>query len=198
MRKIITAMVTSFGLSALMPLMAFAHVVVTPSQANVGERVKFSISVPNEREVAVTSLKLDIPKGVTDVQPNVMAGWAIETIKSSDNVASITWSGTIPTGQRADFEFKVQVPAQTGELDWKAYQTYADGTVVSWNEKPTTTATDNEASTSGPYSITQVKNDLAQTSDSSDAASNQNVWPLILSIAAVIIAIFSLFIRRRK
>jgi uncharacterized protein YcnI len=200
MKKIITSSILAVASAVLIPVAAYAHVVVTPKQAYVGDRVAFSVSVPNEREANVTSLKLAIPKGVTDVMPDVIGGWAIATEKSGDDVTSITWTGVIPEGQRADFEFKAQAPAQSGELDWKAYQTYADGVTVSWDQKPTADEGDNDAATSGPYSVTKVVNDLAQSSDTTAKNTDQNNTTLALgiSIVAVILSVIGLVWRRRR
>lgn len=199
MKKLMIAFVGALGLTILMPLAAFAHVVVTPNQAGVGERLKFNVSVPNERAVSVTSLKLTIPNGVTDVQPDIKGGWTIETTKNGDEVRTITWTGTIPEGQRADFGFKAQVPAQDGELDWKATQTYADGVVVNWDQKPTTNESDSDNATAGPYSITTVSNDLTTTDTSKDSSNaNQTTLAFVFSIVALILSALAFLWRRRK
>ena len=198
MKKIIATLLGSVSIVLLMPLAAFAHVVVTPNTAGVSDRVLFTVGVPNEREAAVTSLKLSIPKGVTDVQPDVMAGWKITTTKNGDDVTAITWTGDIPVGQRADFEFKAQVPSTAGDVDWKAYQTYADGVVVSWDQAPTSTEATDTAAT-GPYSITKVSNDLAQTPTPIASKPNiQTTLALVVSAAAIVFSIFALLWRRRK
>ncbi len=144
------------------PAIAFAHVIVTPSQADVAQELVFTVSVPNERQVPVDSVKLLIPKGVQDVLPTTKDGWTITTTSSSpsqgEQVTSILWTGNIPVGQRQDFSFGAQVPGYAGELDWKAYQTYDDGTVVHWDQKPA--GSDDATGNAGPYSITKVIDDL--------------------------------------
>jgi hypothetical protein len=52
----------------------------------------------------------------------------------SEEVKELIWmNGSIPVGQRDDFVFSAQAPADESTLVWKAYQTYADGTVVAWD-----------------------------------------------------------------
>lgn len=184
---------------AALPAAAFAHVVVTPNQAGVGSSTKFNMSVPNEKEVAVTSVELSVPKGVRNVQPNALAGWDIATAKNgSGNVTSITWTGTIPVGQREDFVFKAQMPANAGTLDWKASQTYADGTVVHWDQNPAVSGKTVKGG-AGPYSITKVVNDLSSSRyDTSTGTSKTATLALALSVAAFILSIGSLFLRRCK
>ena len=199
MRKSLAALISIVGITLLMPLAAFAHVVVTPNHATAGEYVTFNLSVPNERSVAVTNLKLTVPQGVSNLQPDVKGGWTIDTTRTGDEVSTITWTGTIPEGQRADFSFKAQTPATAGELDWKATQTYADGVVVNWDQKPSATETDNDDVTSGPYSVTTVTTDTAaSTSNEKSSSSNQTTFTLVVSIVALALSVLALLWRRRK
>lgn len=190
MRRFVHLSATFTALALLVPALASAHVIVTPNQVGVGASAMFNVSVPNEKQVAVTSVKLDIPPGVQDVQPDVLAGWAITTSGSGDTVTAITWTGNIPVGQRADFAFKAQASGSATKLDWKAYQTYADGTVVAWNQDP---ATKGEAVNNnlGPYSTTKVVNDLVNASAPAKGSST-DTWPLIVAIVALLVAIAAL------
>ncbi|HEX8182924.1 MAG TPA: DUF1775 domain-containing protein [Candidatus Saccharimonadales bacterium] len=178
-----------------LPSAVFAHIVVTPNEAVVGARTTFSMSVPNEKDVAVTELKLSIPDGIKEVQPTVHPGWTITTTEDA-----ITWSGgEIPAGQRDDFTFRTQAPAQRTNLVWKAYQTYADGTTVAWDQKPTNTETEGE--TTGPYSTTNIVNDLtASKTTSAQTASvheeKTDLLPLGISLVALIASVFALTRRR--
>lgn len=199
MKKLVMGIAAVLVTVLVMPAIAFAHVVVTPDHAAVGEHVLFTVSVPNEKTVAMSSLKLTIPSGLTDVQPDVTAGWNITTATDGrDNITSITWTGTIPVGQRADLSFKAQAPAAAGELDWKATQTYADGSVVHWDQNPAAT---NDSSNAGPYSVTKVVNDLSNNSTNSAPAKNgssQATLALVLSVTALALSISGLFLRRKR
>lgn len=181
------------GLALMVPALVAAHVVVTPTQAGIGDDVTFSVSVPNEKAVAVTELKLVVPAGLGELAPTVKPGWQIQTDTSGNGdsavVTAIIWSGSsIPTGLRDDFTFRAQVPAKATQLTWKAYQTYADGTVVSWDQKPA--GSDDADGTSGPYSVTKVVNDLAPaTTPSANSGSSHKAGPLVISILALVVAI---------
>lgn len=196
MQKIILS--TAFGLllAILMPAAAYAHVVVTPSQAKVGMRTTLSVSVPNERDSAVTSLKMTIPAGVDEVQPTVHRGWTISTTKdSTGNITAITWNGgTIPSGQRDDFTFRAQMPAKAEAVQWHAYQTYADGTVVAWDQKPSESETDSGNSTTGPYSVTKVVDDLSSDAAAAPAQGDTSArtLPLALSLVALVLSVIAL------
>jgi uncharacterized protein YcnI len=197
-RKFITGILTSSTLIVLLPFVAFAHVIVTPNQAGIGQELTFNVSVPNERSTPVTTLRLVLPSGVTDVIPTSKDGWTITTTSngsSSDpEVTSIVWSeGSIPIGQRQDFSFSAQVPGTSTTLDWKAYQTYADGTIVHWDQTPA--GSDDSIGNAGPYSVTKVSNDL--TSSPSESSPNTTL-SVVLSGVALLISVSSLFIRRKK
>ncbi len=195
MKKILVSATAGLVLTFVLPAIAFAHVIVTPTRAGVGEELVFSVSVPNERNVAVSSVKLDIPAGVDEVTPTMIPGFTISTTGSTDKVSSITWTGNIPVGQREDFSFGAQVPAKAAQLDWKAYQTYVDGTVVHWDQKPE--GDDDSIGTAGPYSVTKVVNDLGSNTPAS-GSSTKNTLALAFSVAALIVSIGGLFLRPRK
>ena len=176
------------------PALASAHVVVTPAKVDVGQELVFSISVPNEQSTPVTDLKLTIPSGVTDVSPTVVPGWTIQTTKSGDDISGIEWTGgTIPVGQRIDFSFGATAPANATTLDWKAYQTYGDGTVVTWDQTPA--GSDDATGNKGPYSRTMVINDLASASTPLNTRDN---WALGFGVAGTVLGLVAVFVRRRR
>ncbi len=167
------ATLLSMGMFTLSVVPAFAHVIVYPHQVGIAATQDFTVNVPNERDNPATAVKLMIPDGVTSVVPNAIPGWTINTKQngSGDNatVSEIDWTdGSIPVGQRAEFIFQAQVPAKPTTLAWKAYQTYSDGTIVSWDVNPDTLKNLSDAQqdaladkqNKGEYSTTQVINDL--------------------------------------
>jgi uncharacterized protein YcnI len=140
---------------------ATAHVVVLPKEAPAESYQTFTVGVPVERDVATVGLRLVVPEGVVSVRPNIKPGWTI-TMKrlvkgEKEEVTEIMWTGgSIPTGLRDEFVFSAKTP-KDGKVPWKAYQTYADGKVVAWENDPE----DEHGHTShenveGPYSITQI------------------------------------------
>lgn len=145
------------AIAAMQPPAASAHVVVKPAETLSAEFETFTVSVPNEKNVATVSIKLAIPDGLKHVSPTQKAGWRITVDRtgadSESPVTAITWSGSsIDVGLRDTFNFSAQAPAATTTLKWRAYQTYADGTIVSWDKDDAPTSDTN----SGPLSITNV------------------------------------------
>ncbi len=79
MKKHLAPSLLGAALIIAFPIVASAHVIVTPNQAGIGQELVFNVSVPNERQTAVSSVKLDIPKGVTEVTPTIVPGFTITT-----------------------------------------------------------------------------------------------------------------------
>lgn len=187
---------------------AMAHVVVRPGDAKTGAYQTFTVSVPVEKNNPTVSVKLDIPEGVVSVTPTVKPGWTIQTTKQGEGadakVTSITWAGNkIDVGYRDEFTFSAKTPDQPTDLAWKAYQTYYDGTVVSWDQQPDVEET--EGDTAGPFSVTKVKaesdQDLALKNADSKAVNAQalserafyvGIGGLILSSLALIVAMVAI------
>lgn len=176
------------------PEMASAHVSVQPARVAAGDFTTFNVSVPNEKEVSVTNIKLDIPKGLEEVKPTIKPGWAVKVEGSS-----IIWSGgDIASGFRDDFTFSAQAPAKTIELKWKAYETYSDGSVARWDQSPDKAEV--AGSDSGPYSVTKVSNESdASSTDATNTSrgNSSNTLPLVISLLALTLSFGNLLFKKR-
>lgn len=205
MKRIAAIVSMSMALVVALPSVAWAHVVVTPAEASTASRTTFNVSVPNEKEIAVTGLRVVVPAGMESVTPTVKPGWTISTTKDDKkNVTEIKWEGgSIPTEQRDDFTFRALVPAKEGELIWKAYQTYADGTIASWDQKPAEEGSghNGEKSDKGPYSVTKIiDEDVAaavnqtttQAANDKAMLANTSTWALTLSLVALGLSLLAL------
>lgn len=150
---------------------ASAHVTVKPAEAGVASFQIFTVSVPVEKDLPTTQVRLVLPEGLEYVMPTVKQGWRIDTVKKKAAqeapIEEIIWrGGQIPNGFRDEFTFSAKVPAQAGDLNWKAYQTYRDGSVVSWDLLPGTAQPKNASGTpdfseKGPASVTKIVDDLS-------------------------------------
>lgn len=196
--------------------LALAHAVVSPSSADVAQTVTFSLSVPSEKPQATVSVRLLLPDGLNYVTPFVQAGWQINLIKTGGDpnstdpdsdptvkVTEIDWTGgSIPSGQKDLFLFSAQVAAKATTLNWKAYQTYADGSMVAWDQDPNSTQASIDLSKTGPYSTTKIIDDLGASTDNTvtdQAALNKKInWVMALSIAALSIALSSFICKYKR
>ena len=116
-----------------MASVAYAHVVVSPEEVPPGEYEKLTVSVPTEREVPTTGVRLEVPEGfeVLGVQPE--PGWSYDFEEDAGTITAITWSGgEIAPREFQEFRFQTRTPEEGGEFAWNAFQTYEDGEVVEW------------------------------------------------------------------
>lgn len=220
MRKKIFAVTSAMlALVLAVPHIVSAHVTVSPNEVGVGKFQTFNLSVPVEREVATTALRLLIPEGLEHISPTVKPGWKID-IKHGEStvgetggehsghgpVLELSWTGgSIPAGQRDDFTFSAKVPSKPTTILWKAYQTYADGTVVSWELGPEDPQPKKDGkpdfSNKGPASQTKIVDDLgvasAQNAGETKDTNRQNDITFIVSIVALVFSGLALM-RTRK
>lgn len=217
MKKIITTLTSVAVLLFVLVTPAFAHVTVKPNQAGVAAFQTFTMGVPNEKDNPTVSLRLVIPEGLEYVSPNVKPGWTINVKKTGEGeeakVTEISWTGgSIPAGQRDDFLLSAKVPATETTINWKAYQTYENGDVVSWDQNPDAMKNmtdeqkeENEKTGKGPYSSTKIINDLTGSSPSNEShsmkenntmsstdISDKTQWLFGISIAALALSVVSL------
>ncbi len=182
-----------------------AHVVVNPKQVLTAERATFAVSVPNEHDTPVVAVRVVIPEGLTSVRPYAKQGWDIEITKTGEgeNVTAteIKWTSAdadVPVDLKDDFLFGAKAPENTTELKWKAYETYADGKVVAWEQEPS------EADGNKPYSVTKVVSkttqDVAdkntdQAGVNAESTANRSLY---IAIAGLAVGLAGVFLATRK
>ena len=194
MSKVIVSAVTIGVFALFLPASAYAHVTVKPTEVLSGEYQTFTTSVPNEKDVALTAIRLVIPRDVKSVTPTVKQGWEIDTKKTGEDITEINWSGgTIAAGLRDEFTFSAKVPANKEEIVWKAYQTYQDGSIVAWDQKPTedhSHAITDE--TKGPYSVTTVSDEAVAAKEGSSESDLSSMAAFVLSGVAIILSVIAI------
>jgi periplasmic copper chaperone A len=149
-RRIAAVTLTAAAIVAATALPAAAHVTVTPDSAAKGATVELTFKVPNEESNATTtSVQLQIPTDhpVAQVLPRQIPGWSVAVktttlstpLKTDDGtfttaVNEIDWTGgSIPVGQYQDFQVSFDsLPTDTGQMVFKAVQTYSNGDIVRW------------------------------------------------------------------
>src|SRR4051812_20060344 len=80
---------------------AWAHVVVSPKEVPANSYQKLVTSVPTEKDIPTTKVRVEVPEGftVTGVEPG--PGWKYDFEKESGVITAIPWSG----GEIAPEEF---------------------------------------------------------------------------------------------
>lgn len=198
-KKLIAAVIITASLCTSSA--ASAHVVVNPNEVVTAKHQTFIVSVPNEKNISTTKLRLIVPDEIATITPTVKSGWTITTEKDqTGKLKSVTWEdGDIPSERRDEFTFSAKTPDEAGDIHWKTYQTYADGTVVAW-DAATTSHSHSEESAAGPYSTTKIvtQNRDEQTEQSIKQGQSDAQTSFIISIVSITIALGAVFAATRK
>ena len=108
-----------------------AHVTVTPRESMAGAEQIYTVNAMAEGTVSATTLELEIPAGIHVTQIAKEDGVTFDVKKDGDRIVSITWKREIKPKGLARFTFTAHNP-QPGPLQWKAHQTFADGSMRHW------------------------------------------------------------------
>ena len=125
--------------AALLLSFAAAHATVRTetglTESKAGASETYRLNVPTEKEIPTTQVRLVVPAGVTLTRFQVLPGFTRSVVRNTDGlITEVTWRGRIAPQEYARFFFQARNPAQPGEVAWKVYQTYADGSVVAWDD----------------------------------------------------------------
>jgi uncharacterized protein YcnI len=120
-------------LTITMTGVAYAHVRVSPEEVPADSYEKLTVSVPTEREVPTTQIRVEVPEGfeVLGVRPE--PGWDYDFEEDAGTITAVTWSGgEIEPREFQEFTIQTKTPEEGGEFAWNAFQTYENGEVVEW------------------------------------------------------------------
>jgi uncharacterized protein YcnI len=134
---LVGAMTLSTCTILAVPAPAWAHVVVSPEEVAAGDYETLTVSVPTEKEVPTTKIRVEVPEGflLSGVQP--VPGWEYAFEEDGGVITAVTWSGgEIGPREFQQFLVQAQAPEEPGEYPWRAIQTYGDGSVVEWTGPP--------------------------------------------------------------
>ena len=121
---------------------ASAHVHASSDDAVRAGFAVVTFQVPNEstKGAATTALTVNLPN-LTSVQAETKPGWTTKLDRDSaaGTVRSVTWTaapkGGIPVDQFELFRISMKLP-DTDTVSFPTTQTYADGSVVKWDQQP--------------------------------------------------------------
>jgi uncharacterized protein YcnI len=197
------AVFVALVLSLVLSTSAFAHVTVLPREAVQGAYEKFTVRVPNEKDIPTVQVEVRFPKEVSISRFEPKPDWTYELTKDgSGAITGVVWktagAGLGPT-EFGEFHMQGKVANDAESITWKAYQTYKDGSVVEWVGAD---------GSDKPASVTAVKPGAAGTDSHGHSAgaevkaeqSGAGSLPLYVSIAALVVSLVALVITatRRK
>jgi len=134
-----TKMIRLCGAAAcvvLMPVVAQAHVSITPRESSAGATEKYTVRVPTEGKVTTTAAELEVPEGVVVEVVAMPRGWKHDIKRQGDRIVGITWTMDVPPGEFVEFAFVARNPRDKSEIVWTLRQRFADGTVTDWTKGP--------------------------------------------------------------
>jgi uncharacterized protein YcnI len=198
MKKYLVFSTIAVALNLLAVTVASAHVTLDPKTAPVG-RQRYLLNVPTEKNIPTTSVRLVVPESVEVTGILSQPGWThtektvevavkpTDDDSSSERITEITWTGgSIKPGEYMQFGFSTNYTGAPGDIHWKAYQTYSDGSVVAWDDA-------NAENPAPKVTITKT----TQT-DSTTKSSNQSNMIFIFVALLFSVAAFMVSLKGKK
>jgi len=200
---------------------ASAHVSVSADSPTQGGFAELTFRVPNETDnTSTTKVQVFFPASqpLAFVSIQAMPGWSYQVktekldqpISSDDGqvteaVSEVVWTAdsattAIKPGQYNDFNVSAGPLPDAPTMEFKALQTYSDGTVVRWIQStaPGGAEPEHPAPVLSLLPATDTDSSATQTSDTTDAAASSTSsdssdaranTALVLSIAALVVAV---------
>jgi uncharacterized protein YcnI len=116
---------------ALLPVQAvLAHVTIWPKDSAPGARERYTMRVPNEKQVNSIRVEGEFPAGLKLYDFEFKPGWKIDFKKDDKgNIIGATWTGTLAPYEFIEFGMLGINPKDgTSSLVWKFVQYYDNGT----------------------------------------------------------------------
>jgi hypothetical protein len=128
-------------LSAAMTLLAgglaFAHIRILPAESTQGAREKYTMRVPNEKQVATTRVEGEFPSGVNIYDFEFKPGWKIDFKKDDKGrIVGAVWTGRIVPYEFVEFGMLGLNDKDSSSLVWRFVQYYDDGTKEEFTGPP--------------------------------------------------------------
>jgi uncharacterized protein YcnI len=121
------------ALVLVLPALAFAHAVVFPKESTLGAYERYSLRVPNERNVPTTRVEIRFPSEVKVTSFSDVPGWDLAVERdSAQRIVGAVWTGTLAPERFVEFPFVAVNPKESTAIHWPVYQTYANGERVEW------------------------------------------------------------------
>lgn len=107
---------------------ASAHIRIFPAESALGAREKYTMRVPNEKQVDTVRIEGEFPSDLKVYDFEFKPGWKVDIKKDAQgHIVGATWVGTIKPYEFVEFGMLGINPKQGDSLVWKFVQYYADG-----------------------------------------------------------------------
>ena len=117
--------VVTFAFASL----AYGHIRIAPTESTTGAREKYTMRVPNEKQVTCSKIEGEFPVGLDIYDFEFKPGWKIDFKKNDKGkIVGATWTGKIMPYEFVEFGMLGINPKEPTDLIWKFVQYYDDGT----------------------------------------------------------------------
>jgi uncharacterized protein YcnI len=125
LNRLLLGSVLSFACCSL----AFGHIRIAPTESTAGAREKYTMRVPNEKQVSCSKIEGEFPAGLDIYDFEFKPGWKIDFKKNDKGkIIGATWTGKMMPYEFVEFGMLGINPKEGTELVWKFVQYYDDGT----------------------------------------------------------------------
>jgi uncharacterized protein YcnI len=115
-------------ITLILAQIASAHIRIAPTESTLGAREKYTMRVPNEKQVGSSKIEGEFPAGLQVYDFEFKPGWKIDFKKDDKgNIIGATWTGKIQPYEFVEFGMLAINPKQGTNLTWKFIQYYDDG-----------------------------------------------------------------------
>ena len=122
-------LIRCFILSSALTSLASGHIRIYPTDSTHGAREKYTMRVPNEKQVATIRVEGEFPQALNVYDFEFKPGWKIDFKKNDKGkIIGATWTGKMMPYEFVEFGMLGINPKEGTELVWKFVQYYDDGT----------------------------------------------------------------------
>lgn len=116
---------------------ASAHVTVWPRESVQGARERYTVRMPNEKQVDTVRVEAVFPDDVLVSAFEQKPGWDLEIKRAADGrIIGAVWTGKLPPAQFVEFGVAARNSKTATSLAWKFLQTYEGDVKVEWTGAP--------------------------------------------------------------
>ena len=117
-----------FAPAILFASLAFGHIRIYPTESQLGAREKYTMRVPNEKQVACIRVEGEFPPEVSIYDFEFKQGWKIDFKKDDKGkIIGAVWTGKMAPYEFVEFGMLGINPKEGSNLVWKFVQYYDDG-----------------------------------------------------------------------
>jgi uncharacterized protein YcnI len=120
--------ISMLAAAGLIGSIAAAHIRIFPAESVRGAREKYTMRVPNEKQVPTIRIEGVFPSELKIYDFEFKPGWKVDMQRDAQGrIVGATWSGTIAPYEFVEFGMLGINPQQGDTLVWRFVQYYADG-----------------------------------------------------------------------